>query len=48
MQKISKNELSAFFRSPNHRSYRDFKDQYLRNFLNALQKKYKTMLENNS
>lgn len=38
-KKISKHELSAFFRSPEHRSYRPFLDQYLRNFLNALQTK---------
>lgn len=37
--KISKHELSAFFRNPEHRSYRPFLDQYLRNFLNALQLK---------
>ena len=37
-KKISKHELSAFFRSPDHKSYRPFKDQYLRNFLNALQR----------
>ena len=47
-KKISKHELSAFFRNPNHRSYKPFKDQYLRNFLNALQTKYKNKLENNS
>ena len=40
-KKISKHELSAFFRNPDHKSYRPFKDQYLRNFLNALQTKYK-------
>lgn len=34
---IGKHELSAFFRRPDHRSYRPFLDQYLRNFLNALQ-----------
>lgn len=39
-KRISKHELSAFFRSSNHRSYRPFLDQYLRNFLSALQKKY--------
>jgi len=36
-KKISKHELSAFFRNPNHKSYRPFMDQYLRNFLYALQ-----------
>ena len=40
-KKISKHELSAFFRNPDHKSYREFLDQYLRYFLNALQKKYK-------
>ena len=43
-KKISKHELSAFFRSPGHKSYRPFMDQYLRNFLNALQAKYKNKL----
>jgi len=42
--KISQHELSAFFRRPGHKSYRPFMDQYLRNFLNALQKKYKNKL----
>jgi len=40
-KKIGKHELSAFFRNSDHKSYRPFKDQYLRNFLNALQTKYK-------
>ena len=43
-KKISKHELSAFFRNPNHNSYRPFMDQYLRNFLTALQVKYKNEL----
>jgi uncharacterized protein YehS (DUF1456 family) len=34
---ISKNELTDFFRNPNHPSYRVCGSQYLRNFLNALQ-----------
>jgi len=38
--KLGKHEISAFFRSPNHKNYRLCKDQILRNFLNALQKKY--------
>ncbi len=41
-KKISKHELSAFFRNPDHKSYRDFLDQYLRHFLNAMQAKYKS------
>ena len=36
---IGKHELSAFFRKPDHRSYRPCMDQYLRNFFNALQLK---------
>ena len=47
-KKISKHELSAFFRSPEHRSYRPFMDQYLRSFLNALQTKYKNKLGEHS
>jgi uncharacterized protein YehS (DUF1456 family) len=38
---ISKHELSAFFRSPSHKHYRDCKDQILRNFLSGLQLKYR-------
>ncbi len=40
-KKISKHELSAFFRNSNHNSYKPCLDQYLRNFLNALQQKSK-------
>jgi uncharacterized protein YehS (DUF1456 family) len=39
--KLSKHELSAFFRNPDHKTYRPFLDQYLRHFLKGLQKKYK-------
>lgn len=35
-QFISKHELSAFFRRPDHKHYRECKDQILRNFLNGL------------
>lgn len=35
--KLSKSELSAFFRKTDHRNYRDCKDQVLRNFLQGLQ-----------
>lgn len=38
--RISKHELSAFFRKPDHKHYRDCKDQILRNFLNGVQIKY--------
>lgn len=46
--KLSKHELSAFFRKPAHKSYRPCGDQYLRNFLNALQMKYKNKLSKQS
>lgn len=39
--KISKHELSAFFRKPDHKHYRECKDQVLRNFLKGLQIKYR-------
>lgn len=38
---LSKSELSAFFRKPDHQHYRPLKDQILRNFLMGLQLKYK-------
>ena len=37
---ISKHELSAFFRKPGHKHYRECKDQILRNFLKGIQLKY--------
>lgn len=40
--RLSKHELSAFFRKPNHRHYRFCKDQVLRYFLNGLQVKYRS------
>ncbi len=36
---ISEHELSAFFRKPSQKQYRPCKDQFLRNFLQGLQKK---------
>ena len=39
--KISKHELSAFFRNPNQPQYRPCNDQILRNFLYGLQIKNK-------
>lgn len=36
---VSKHELSAFFRRPDDRRYRECKDQILRNFLSGLQMK---------
>lgn len=38
---ISKHELSAFFRKPEHKHYRVCQDQMLRNFLQGLQKTYR-------
>jgi uncharacterized protein YehS (DUF1456 family) len=38
---LSKHELSAFFRKPGHKHYRDCKDQVFRNFLKGLQLKYR-------
>lgn len=38
---ISKHELSAFFRKPGHKHYRECKDQVLRNFLKGMQLKYR-------
>ena len=35
--RISKHELSAFFRKVGHKHYRECKDQVLRNFLKGLQ-----------
>jgi uncharacterized protein YehS (DUF1456 family) len=39
--RVSKPELSAFFRKPGHKHYRSCKDQILRNFLVGLQIKYR-------
>ncbi|MBT4035417.1 MAG: DUF1456 family protein [Candidatus Marinimicrobia bacterium] len=39
--KVSKYELSAFFRKPDHKHYRPLRDQILRNFLNGVQIKYR-------
>ncbi len=38
---ISKHELSAFFRKPGHKHYRECKAQILRHFLKGLQLKYR-------
>ena len=42
---ISKHELSAFFRRPDHKHFRACKDQILRNFLAGVQIKYRDSLE---
>ena len=39
--RISKHELSAFFRKPDHKHYRACKEQVLRNFLKGVQLKYR-------
>lgn len=39
--RLSKHELSAFFRNPSQSQYRDCKDQVLRNFLKGLQLTYR-------
>lgn len=41
---MSKHELSAFFRKPDHKNYRSCKDQILRNFLQGLQRTYRPEL----
>ena len=38
---MSKHELSAFFRKPGHKHYRECNDQILRNFLKGLQLKFR-------
>lgn len=38
--RVSKPELSAFFRKPDHKHYRECLDQILRNFLIGLEGKY--------
>jgi len=40
--RLSKHELSAFFRKPTHKHYRECKDQVLRNFLKGLQLKHRS------
>ncbi len=39
--RLSKHELSAFFRKLGHKNYRECKDQVLRNFLQGVQLKYR-------
>jgi uncharacterized protein YehS (DUF1456 family) len=38
--RMTKPELSAFFRKPDHKHYRECKDQFLRNFIQAIDTKY--------
>ena len=39
--RVSKHELSALFRKPHQKQYRDCEDQFLRNFLNGLQRRHR-------
>ena len=39
--RLGKHELSAFFRKPDHKHFRECKDQVLRNFLTGMQLKYR-------
>ncbi len=39
--RLSKHELSAFFRKPGHKHFRECKDQVLRNFIKGTQLKYR-------
>lgn len=43
--RISKHELSAFFRRAGHRHYRECLDQFLRNFLTGMKLKYRDKQE---
>ena len=42
--RMSKHELSAFFRKRDHKHYRECKDQILRNFLKGVQLKYRPVI----
>ncbi len=42
---LSKHELSAFFRKPGHKHYRECKDQVLRRFLKGVQLKFRPIEE---
>lgn len=45
--KLGKHELSAFFRKPGHKHFRECKDQVLRNFLQGLAVKYRNITNEN-
>lgn len=38
---LSKHELSAFFRKPTHKNYRECQDQVLRNFMQGVERQYR-------
>ena len=42
---LSKHELTAFFRKPGHKHYKECKDQVLRNFLKGLQLQHRGNVE---
>ena len=42
---ISKHELSAFFRRPDHKHYRECNNQILRNFLTGMQLTYRAEIQ---
>lgn len=46
--RVGKPELSAFFRRPGHKHFRECKDQILRNFLNAVQIKFRGEMSKSS
>lgn len=46
--RLSRHELSAFFRKTDHKHYRPCKDQVLRNFLQGLQLKFRGKAVNDS
>ncbi len=43
--RIGKSELTSFFRNPKSDKYRECKDQFLRNFLYGIEKKYRVDLK---
>ena len=43
--RVSKSELSAFFRRPDHKHFRKCQDQILRNFLKGLQLQHRNKLD---
>jgi uncharacterized protein YehS (DUF1456 family) len=42
---LSKHELSALFRRPDHKNYRECLDQVLRNFLDGMEKRYRQKIK---
>lgn len=46
--RLSKNELSAFFRKPDHRNYKVAGDQVVRNLLQGMVKKYRPDAKNSA